>query len=206
MIYGRPITNNPITTATVFVISLILLPVSDGIRKVTSMPFTVIANNTMEKNKTGHPLSNNSFIVNKNPIYQANGRSLGFTKLNSSGFPQGVELIFENGTVNGVSKVTNFEAWIFSPLGAHGLGHGVISTKDKDKEMISWTAHDTNGTNYKNGTSIYQGVVIFNDGNSTGKLAFLNNSKGIYVTKASGNSQTTKIWKLKVAGTTLTPS
>jgi hypothetical protein len=173
-----------------------LLPVSDGIRKVTSMPFTVIANSTMEKNKTGHPLSNNSSIVNKNPIYQANGRSLGFTKLNS-GFTQGVELIFENGTVNGVSKVTNLEAWIFSPLGAHGLGHGVISTKDKDKEMISWTAHDTNGTNYKNGTSIYQGVVIFNDGNSTGKLAFLNNSKGIYVTKASGNNQTTKIWKLK---------
>jgi hypothetical protein len=117
--------------------------------------------------------------------------------LNSSGFPQGVELIFENGTVNGVSKVTNLEAWIFSPLGAHGLGHGVIATKDKDKEMISWTAHDTNGTNYKNGMSIYQGLIIFNDGNSTGKLAFLNNLKGIYVTEASGNSQTTKIWKLK---------
>jgi hypothetical protein len=164
------------------VISLILLPVSDDIKKVASMPFTVIPNSTMEKNKTGinnNPVSNNSFIVNKNPIYQANGRSLGFTKLNSSGFPQGVELIFENGTMNGVSKVTNLEAWIFSPLGAHGLGHGVISTKDKDKEMISWTAHDTNGTNYKNGTSIYQGVVIFNDGNSTRKIAFLNNSKGI---------------------------
>jgi hypothetical protein len=84
---------------TVSVISLILLPVSDGIKKVASMPITVILNSTMEK-KTGinnNPVSNNSFIVNKNPIYQANGKSLGFTKLNSSGFPQGVELIFENG-------------------------------------------------------------------------------------------------------------
>jgi hypothetical protein len=48
--------------------------------------------------------------------------------------------------VNDVSKITNLEAWIFSPLGAHGLGHGVIFTKDKDKEMISWTAHDTTRT------------------------------------------------------------
>jgi hypothetical protein len=139
----------------VSVISLILLRVSDGIKKVASMPIT---NSTMEKNKTNinnNPVGGNSFIVNKNPIYQASGRSLGFTKLNASGFPQGVELIFENGTVNGVSKVTNLEAWIFSPLGAHGLGHGIIATKDKDREMISWTAHDTSGTNYKNGTSIY---------------------------------------------------
>ena len=122
---------------------------------------------------------------------------MGFTKLNSSGFPQGVELIFENGTVNGVGKVTNLEAWIFSPLGAHGLGHGVISTKDKDREKISLTAHDTSGTNYKNGTSIYQGLIIFNNGNSTDKLALLDNLKGIYITEASGNNQTTKIWKLK---------
>ncbi len=182
--------------AAVSVISLILLPLNGSIKKVASMPIT---NSTMEKNKTNinnNLLSNNSIIVNKNPIYQASGRSLGFTKLNSSGFPQGVELIFENGIVNGVNKVTNLEAWIFSPLGAHGLGHGVISTKDKDKEMISWTAHDTNGTNYKNGTSIYRGLIIFN-GNSTGKLALLDKLKGIYVTEASGNNQTTKIWKLK---------
>ena len=183
--------------AAVSVISLILLPLNGSIKKVASMPIT---NSTIDKAKTNinnNPLNNNSIIVNKNPFYQASGRSLGFTKLNSSGFPQGVELIFENGTVNGVNKVTNLEAWIFSPLGAHGLGHGVISTKDKDKEMISWTAHDTSGTNYKNGISIYQGLIIFNNGNSTGKLAFLNNLKGIYVTEASGNNQTTKIWKLK---------
>ena len=183
--------------AAVSIISLILLPLNGSIKKVASMPIT---NSIMDKNKTNinnNSLSNNSIIVNKNPIYQATGRSLGFTKLNSSGFPQGVELIFENGTVNGVGSVTNLEAWIFSPLGAHGLGHGVISTKDKDKEMISWTAHDTSGTNYKNGTSIYQGLIIFNNGNATGRLALLDNLKGIYVTEASGNNQTTKIWKLK---------
>jgi hypothetical protein len=33
-----------------------------------------------------------------------------------------VELIFEDGTINGVGKVTNIEALIFSPVWAHGLG------------------------------------------------------------------------------------
>jgi hypothetical protein len=75
------------------------------------------------------------------------------------------------------------------------LGHGVITTKDK--QMISWNAHDISGTNNKNGTATYRGLIIFNDGNSTGKLAFLNNLKGIYVTESNGNNQTTKMWKLK---------
>jgi len=147
----------------------------------------------MEKNKTS-----GDNLVGKNglrrPNYQANGWSLGLTKLKSVGFPQAVELIFENGTMNGVGKVTNLEAWIFSPVGAHGLGHGVITARDK--QMISWRAHDISVTNNKSRTAIYRGLIIFNDGNSTGKLAFLNNSRGIYVTEANGNNQTTKIWKL----------
>jgi hypothetical protein len=182
--------------AAVSVISLILFPVSESVKKVASTPVTIVPNGTMEKNKTSgdNLVGKNGLIVNKNPIYQANGWSLGLTKLKSAGFPQAVELIFENGTMNGVGKVTNLEAWIFSPLGAHGLGHGVISTKDK--QMISWRAHDISGTNNKSGTATYRGLIIFNGGNSTGKLAFLNNSEGIYVTEANGNNQTTKIWKL----------
>ena len=182
--------------AAVSVLSLILFPVSESVKKVASMPVMLIPNSTIVKNKTSvdNLVGKNGLLVNKNPIYQATGWSLGLTKLKSAGFPQAVELIFENGTMNGVGKVTNLEAWIFSPVGAHGLGHGVISTKDK--QMISWRAHDISGTNNKSGTATYRGLIIFNDGNSTGKLAFLNNSKGIYVTEANGNNQTTKIWKL----------
>jgi hypothetical protein len=175
----------------VFVISLILFPVSESAKKVSATPITIMPNNTGVTNQ----VSKNGLIVNENPIYQASGWSLGLTKLKSAGFPQEVESIFENGTVNGVGKVTNLEAWIFSPVGAHGLGHGVITTKDK--QMISWNAHDISGTNNKNGTATYRGLIIFNDGNSTGKLAFFNNLKGIYVTEANGNNQTTKMWKLK---------
>jgi hypothetical protein len=181
----------------VFVISLILFPVSQSVKTVSATPITIMPNNTIEKSKTGvtNQVGKNGLIVNKNPIYQASGWSLGLTKLKSAGFPQEVELIFENGTVNGVGKVTNLEAWIFSPVGAHGLGHGVITTKDK--QIISWNAHDISGTNNKNGTATYRGLIIFNDDNSTGKLAFFNNLKGIYVTEANGNNQTTKMWKLK---------
>jgi hypothetical protein len=181
----------------VIVISLILFPVSESVKKVSATPITIMPNNTIEKNKTSvtNQIGKNGLIVNKDPIYQASGWSLGLTKLKSAGFPQEVELIFENGIVNGVGKVTNLEAWIFSPVGVHGLGHGVITTKDK--QMISWNAHDTSGTNNKNGTATYRGLIIFNDGNSTGKLAFLNNLKGIYVTESNGNNQTTKMWKSK---------
>jgi hypothetical protein len=75
------------------------------------------------------------------------------------------------------------------------LGHGVIATKDK--QMVSWIAHDKSGTNNKNGTATYRGVIIFNADNSTGKLAFLNNLEGIYVTEANSNNQRTKVRKLK---------
>jgi hypothetical protein len=68
-------------------------------------------------------------------------------------FPQQVELIFENGSMNGVGKVTNLETWIISPIGVHGFGNGVITTKDK--QMVTWTAHDIGGTNNKNGTAAY---------------------------------------------------
>jgi hypothetical protein len=164
---------------------------------VSATPITIMSNSTIEKSKTGvtNQVGKNALIVNKNPIYQASGWSLGLTELRSAGFPQEVELIFENGIVNGVGKVTNLGAWIFSPVGAHGLGHAVITTKDKKK--ISWNAHDISGTNNKNGTATYRGLIIFNDGNSTSKLAFFNNLKGIYVTEANGNNQTTKMWKLK---------
>lgn len=197
--------------AVVSVISLILLlfAVGESVKKAAAAPITTIPNNTTKINETSsnNPMNEiasaakstntNSLMVNKNPIYQATGGTLGVTKLKSAGFPQEVESIFENGTTNGVGKVTNLEAWIFSPAGSLGYGHGVITTKDR--QVITWTAHDISGTNSKNGTAIYRGLVIFNKANNspTSKLAFLNNLKGSYVTEASGNNQTTRIWKLK---------
>lgn len=197
--------------AVVSVISLILLlfAVGESVKKAAAAPITTIPNNTTKINETSsnNPMNEiasaakstntNSLMVNKNPIYQATGGTLGVTKLKSAGFPQEVESIFENGTINGVGKVTNLEAWIFSPAGSLGYGHGVITTKDR--QVITWTAHDISGTNSKNGTAIYRGLVIFNKANNspTSKLAFLNNLEGSYVTEASGNNQTTRIWKLK---------
>jgi hypothetical protein len=103
-----------------------------------------------------------------------------------------------------VGKVTNLEAWIFSPTGSLAFGHGVITTTTtttKDRQMITWTAHDINGTNNKNGTSTYRGLIIFNKTNNSpttsNKLAFLNNLEGLYITKSNGSNQTTRIWKLK---------
>ena len=194
----------------VSVISVIsLFPVVESVKKAAAAPITAIPNNTTKINEihSNNPINEittvakstntNSLIVNKIPIYQATGGTLGLTKLKSAGFPQEVESIFENGTINGVGKVTNLEAWIFSPAGSLGLGHGVITTKDR--QMITWTAHDISGTNNKNGTAIYRELVVFNKANNSpaSKLAFLNNLEGSYVTEASGNNQTTRIWKLK---------
>src|SRR6266581_1615152 len=136
--------------AVVSVISLILFPASESVKKVVADPIVTTVNNTVKINKTNvnNPESNNSLIINNNPIYQASGWTVGLLKLKSAGFSQEVESIFENGIMNGVGKVTNLEAWIFSPIGTHGFGHGVITTKDK--QMITWTAHDISGTNNKN--------------------------------------------------------
>jgi hypothetical protein len=155
------------------------------------------SNNPRDEITAAKSTNTNSLIVNQNPIYQATGGTLGVTKLKSAGFPQEVESIFENGTINGVGKVINLEAWIFSPASSLGFGHGVITTKDR--QVITWTAHDISGTNSKNGTAIYRGLVIFNkaDNSPASKLAFLNNMEGSYITEASGNNQTTRIWNLK---------
>ena len=169
------------------IISLILFPVNEVLKKEAAAYDAT--NNTVN-----NPDDNKLIVSKNNPIYQASGWSVGTTKLRAAGFPQQVEIIFENGTINGIGRVTNLEAWIFSPIGSHGLGHGVITTKDN--QMITWTAHDTSGTTNNNTkTSTYQGVITFN--NTTGKLDSLSNLQGSYVTVANGNNQTTRIWALK---------
>ena len=87
----------------VSVTSLILFPINESVEKVAAA-----LSNAMMINNTGL----NNPASNKTPIYQASGWTFGITKLKSAGFPQQVELIFENGTMNGVGKVTNLETFL----------------------------------------------------------------------------------------------
>lgn len=87
--------------AVVSVISLILLlfAVGESVKKAAAAPITTIPNNTTKINETSsnNPMNEiasaakstntNSLMVNKNPIYQATGGTLGVTKLKSAGFP-----------------------------------------------------------------------------------------------------------------------
>jgi hypothetical protein len=75
------------------IISLILFPVNEVLKRGAAAPFTTVKIN---KTTLDNP-QNSRVIVNKNPIYQATGWTLGTTKLKSAGFPQQVEVIFENG-------------------------------------------------------------------------------------------------------------
>jgi hypothetical protein len=80
------------------------------------------------------------------------------------------------------------------PAIAYGVGQGILTTKDKQR--ATWIAHDIGRTNDNNGAIIYHGVMFFSS-NSTGKLAFLNNLEGLYITQVNGSKQTTKMWKWK---------
>ena len=81
------------------------------------------------------------------------------------------------------------------PGGAiYGEGQGLLMSKD-GQEMVTWTGQGI-GRFTSPGKIRFTGSLFFSS-SSTGKLAFLNNLKGIYVTEANGNNQTTKMRKLK---------
>jgi len=99
--------------------------------------------------------------------------------------------------MNGVGNVTNLETWIDtfkSPAIAYGVGQGILTTKDKQR--ATWIAQDIGRTNGNNGAIIYHGVMFFSS-NSTGKLAFVNNLEGLYITEVNGSKQKTKMWEWK---------
>ena len=85
-------------------------------RRINKTSVNTHSSMTINKTSVNNPMNEITAVTtstnSKNPIYQASGGKLGITKLKSAGFPQGVEAIFENGTMNGVGKVTNLEAWI----------------------------------------------------------------------------------------------
>jgi len=180
---------------------LLPLPLTnEAIEKVfaasTMLPSTTQA--TTPINSIDAETKNNSLVVAQTPFYQAEfGKLIGQTVLNTGGVPQIQESIIENGTMNGVGNVTNLETWVDtfkSPAIAYGVGQGILTTKDKQR--ATWIAHDIGRTNDNNGAIIYHGVMFFGS-NSTGKLAFLNNLEGLYITEVNGSKQTTKMWEWK---------
>lgn len=184
------------------VVSLLLpLPLTnEAIEKVFAASTTLPSNTqaTTATNSIDAKTNNNSLVVAQPPLYQAEfGKLIGQTVLNTGGVPQIQESIIENGTMNGVGNVTNLETWVDtfkSPAIAYGIGQGILTTKDKQR--ATWIAHDIGRTNDNNGAIIYHGVMFFSS-NSTGKLAFLNNLEGLYITEVNGSKQTTKMWEWK---------
>jgi hypothetical protein len=62
--------------------------------------------------------------------------------------------------------------------------------------MATLVGHDMGRINANTGTT-FKGIMFFNT-NSTGKLAFLNNLQGLFVTQVNTNgSIRTKIWEWK---------
>jgi len=190
-------------SAVVSIVVLLLLPLpltNEAIEKVfaasTMLPSKTQA--TTPINSIDAETKNNSLVVAQTPFYQAEfGKLIGQTVLNTGGVPQIQESIIENGTMNGVGNVTNLETWVDtfkSPAIAYGVGQGILTTKDKQR--ATWIAHDIGRTNDNNGAITYHGVMFFSS-NSTGKLAFLNNLEGLYITEVNGSKQTTKMWEWK---------
>jgi hypothetical protein len=98
-----------------------------------------------------------------------------------------------NGTMNGNIEVTDTGEFLSISLGDNYIfepGQGVIATKDGSETAIYTSMDIGNSTDYQ-GASIYST-------NSTGKLAFLNNTMGIYKGGAdeSGNFALSEwLWK-----------
>ncbi|MGB7956525.1 MAG: hypothetical protein WCF23_21335 [Candidatus Nitrosopolaris sp.] len=188
-------------SAVVSVAVLLLLPLpltNEAIEKVFAASTTLPSNTqaTTAINSIDAKTNSNSLVVAQTPLYQAEfGKLIGQTVLNTGGVPQIQESIIENGTMNGVG--TNLETWVDtfkSPAIAYGVGQGILTTKDKQR--ATWIAHDIGRTNDNNGAIIYHGVMFFSS-NSTGKLAFLNNLEGLYITEVNDSKQTTKMWEWK---------
>jgi hypothetical protein len=189
-------------SAVVSMVVLLLLPLqltNEAIEKVFAASTTLPSNTqaTTATNSIDAKTNNNSLVVAQTPLYQAEiGKLIGQTVLNTGGVPQIQKSIIENGTMNGVGNVTNLETWVDtfkSPAIAYGVGQGILTTKDKQR--ATWIAHDIGKTG-NNGAITYHGVMFFSS-NSTGKLAFLNNLEGLYITEVNGSKQTTKMWEWK---------
>jgi hypothetical protein len=177
-------------------VGLLLLPLLNGRADDVFAASTLLTatRNSSIKSVT----SNNSLVVAQGPFYEANiGKVIGQIVISSGGAPQIQVSVMENGTINGIGNVTNLETWLDtyrSPTIINAVGHGILTTKDR--QMATWIAHDIGRINVNTGVTTFKGIMFFNT-NSTGKLAFLNNLEGLYITDTNGNMRTTKIWEWK---------
>ncbi len=187
---------------------------TECVKKTLAIPITVTDDNNTKTNKTSDNTATTAFanetnMANSNntriagsPFYEAIGKVISNSSTIFPSFNQTAEIVVEKGNINGIGNITNFESWIFpsiSPTNKLAFGHGIITTTDN--QMISWIGYDNYSITEKNETTIFTGKIFFNNSSSTGNLASLNNTKGIYITKeypvTNGNEQTTKMWKIR---------
>ncbi len=145
----------------------------------------------------------NAFAINENNvpansqniIYQTKEGIISYQKVvNVNGEPQIEESIMEHGILNGIGNITNIETWLDTYRTAntiYGEGKGVMVSTDG--QMAPWIVYDI-GQIQNNGTTLYKGIIIFNN-NATGKMKFLDNRTGLEIATVGGNNQTTKILK-----------
>lgn len=167
---------------------LLLLPLIDG-----------CANHVFAASINSVAISNTSLVVAQSPFYESNiGKVIGQIVTSSSGGAAQVQIsVMENGTIIGIGNVTNLETWLDtyrSPTIINAVGHGILTTKDR--QMATWIAYDKGSIDVNTGVTTFKGIMFFNT-NSTGKLAFLNNLEGLYITDTNGNMRTTEIWEWK---------
>jgi hypothetical protein len=181
---------------------LLVLPLINGRADDVLAASTIMVGSTRSNSINSVTNSNNnSLLIAQSPFYEANiGRVIAQIVTSSGGGaspPQIQVSVMENGTIIGIGNVTNLETWLDtyrSPTIINAVGHGILTTKDR--QMATWTAYDKGSINVNTGVTTFKGIMFFNT-NSTGKLAFLNNLEGLYITDTNGNMRTTKIWEWK---------
>src|ERR1043165_7723198 len=138
-------------------------------------------------------------VLSDFPIYKTLNGKLVSERVVSTNPIQVEQNIVESANLTNVGNVTNIQTWINTEVFENGkrnfvgdVGKGMIITASG--EIATWEAHDSGTTN---GTDIiFHGIIFFHT-SSNGKLSFLNNLTGLYVTKLKGDKQITTIWQWK---------
>lgn len=140
----------------------------------------------------------NDTEISVSPLYHSNtGKVTSIKILNGTGFPRTEVSFTENGTMVGIGYVTNIGTFLEtnkSDKTISGQGKGIITTTDGD--LVMWTSYDLGQIN-SDKSEIYRGIIFF-DAVSKGKLDFLNNTVGLYISDVGSNgSSLRQIWQWK---------
>src|SRR5574341_294783 len=148
---------------------------------------SIKANGGVDSNNGTSGLS--GIILSDFPIYKTLNGKLVSERVVSTNPIQVEQNIVESANLTNVGNVTNIQTWINTEVFENGkrnfvgdVGKGMITTSSG--EIATWEAHDS-GT--INGTDIiFHGIIFFHT-SSSGKLSFLNNLTGLYVTQLKGD-------------------